>query len=448
MSNLDFLPSMLSSFGFNEGYRDIITIIDDYPKYNIGVSSIGTIHPDFIFPSETIDFVFNQEVVTEPRLAGASAEPNNFLVNPLSFKINTIFPLMSPITGWINPVFAKLWKMAYLGFWGMPTYVKGTIQSPIAGGSGQSTIYNISDFINLPFPVNAFIEDGILSEPIILTTANKTTEVITFSNPTINSHVNANTTIKVRILSGTEPLEDPTFAIASTIHGLAMPCLVNKIEINAKSEEPVKITIEFVVLNIYGNRQIDIFNQYNALINTRAKEVATRLVYSNTIKVSEYTSGLPTGTFGLPLYINGMPFIGTFEGFKINNNSIQSMNITIDNQLKEIITINSNKTQEERFAENITPWAYYSEGRNITGNIVFKEPIFPMAFTQKIAGPSSVNGGGMIIDFQSFKITLDELIWKPGTDNRPLNQTNRTLEWKYATDFLVHMPLLKFSKIS
>jgi hypothetical protein len=123
------------------------------------------------------------------------------------------------------------------------------------------------------------------------------------------------------------------------------------------------------------------------------------------------------------------------------------VSLTIDNQLKEIYSNHSLKSNvQSRRRENAYPYALYSEGRLITGKIKYRSPIDFFANLERLAGPSSINGGGLTIDYGNFKITLSEIAWEPSTGESNLESLNREINFTMLSENRNSMPSLEFSE--
>lgn len=439
MSNLDFMPSLLASLGFAQGYRDVVGIIENQAIYNIGTSvPLETIQPHLLIPMDSFSFAYNQEVNTM-HLGGGGLEPNTFHNNQMGIRLNSTFPLMAHVSGMVDPVFSKLWQLTYYASWGSPTYVV----AGVSGNAGDVTMLtdNVADFLQVaPLNLLAYIDDGAASEYVTINAATKASRVIGINSPLAYSH-NMNTAILyLRVPSSAyynDPTKDPTFALTSVLGGYMTPCMVNKIHITSKPEDVVKVEVEFVIGNVYGDKVKQITDVYNQLVYDRAQLPPYRMVYGNAINISEFNT--VTGEFGLPIFTD-MPYTGGFLGLQIYNNTIASIDITIENNLKEVYTLWSARKNNLRHADNMMPFGYYSGGRKIYGDIVFRNPVASLAFTQKIAGPSSVNTlplstnhGSLLFDFKCFTISIPELVWEPGSFSNNNTDIDRSLKWQMVS---------------
>jgi len=447
ISNLEIMPSFLDALGFSQQYRDIICIIENPNIYNIGTSvQLENIQPHLVIPSDSINISYNQEVETENN-AGGGAEQNTFMNRQMNINVNINIPLMSHVSGMVDPVFSKLWQLAYYAFWGSPTY----IVCHAGGISGDNTLIvdNIADFLPIANAhIVAYISDGVNSENVIIVGANKSSRRINLQGVLSNSYSLQNSILYTRmphLQFLDDPSKDPVFAISSLFYGYMMPCLVNKVNIKHSAQDVVSVGIDMLVGNIYGDKSKQIADCYNDVVKLRSKLPPYRIVYGNTVDISDIDS--TTGMFGLPIF-SDLPYTGGFLGLDIYNNTISQSNIYIDNNLQPIYTLWSPNKYEHRHQENMMPFGYYSSGRKIYGEIVFKNPIFPLALTQKYAGPDEKHFG-IKFDFKCFSITIPKIVWSPGSVNGRNDDIEKTLQWKMVSNIVDDslMPELEYSYI-
>jgi hypothetical protein len=94
--------------------------------------------------------------------------------------------------------------------------------------------------------------------------------------------------------------------------------------------------------------------------------------------------------------------------------------------------------------KNLLPYAYYSTGRSISGNITYSSPIKPWLFAEKLSGPSSINNGGIIFDFGPFKLELPEIIWSTQSSESSMEQVHqKRVNWSVVSKNFDFDPYLK-----
>ena len=150
-----------------------------------------------------------------------------------------------------------------------------------------------------------------------------------------------------------------------------------------------------------------------------------------------------SGDFGLASAIQN-PIMEGFQGNNLLSAAFTGFSITIDNQLQEVYTAHSLSNDPEiRQMENSYPFALVSQGRKISGSLRYKTPIAPWAVLEKMAGPSSLNGGGMEVDFSDCVIRLPEIAWSPSTSNGDVkSDQTRELNWSLVSETYDSSPIL------
>jgi hypothetical protein len=100
-----------------------------------------------------------------------------------------------------------------------------------------------------------------------------------------------------------------------------------------------------------------------------------------------------------------------------------------------------NYNYEERANNNLLPWAYYSEGRKVSGEINYTSPMNPFLLADKLAGPGSINKGGLVYNFGPFYITFDEVVWSPDNSEASVDSNHtKVLKWSIARQNLNDNP--------
>ena len=158
------------------------------------------------------------------------------------------------------------------------------------------------------------------------------------------------------------------------------------------------------------------------------------------INNTSYTSG----GFGLTTVAFGHPFFQGFQGIGTTSFLVQEFTLTIENQLEPVYSLHSiNPDKYVRFRENLKPYALISNGRKIEGIIKYISPISPYALAEKLAGPSSINNGGIIFDFGPFKMELPDIIWASTNSDSAMEQVHqKKVEWEAVSKNFVFDPYL------
>lgn len=429
------------------GFNDVVAFVFDSPRETSINATANTIEAKNILETKSLNFAINQKSVSGDRYAGEGADQSMLSIGNISISASLTTPLFQSESGWVTPIFATLWDRTKLSWWGTAGACRGNLINDIAIGATYLETDNISDFASLPTPFNLnILTDTETPETVIVSSVTKATRRLNLSSPTLNAHTALATTISCLPYNLTNgPVREPAFSLMSLREGMLSPCLVDKMTLTANSGEPVQIEMSFKALNIYRDRQMDMKNRKQELIsNVFSINSPNRIINGTMVKLS--LSSYNSGNFGLPTAL-GDQIVAGFQGLQINNFTIVGVTLTIENQLKEIYTSHSiNRDVQLRRRENTYPYALASEGRIISGKIRYRSPIDFWSNFEKIAGPSSINGGGLSIDFGSFSITMNEIAWQPSTDEGNMTSQNREISFTMVAENRNAMPVLDFSQ--
>lgn len=428
-------------------FTDVIAFVFDSPRETSLNATAADILPKNIIEAKSFRFNLDQKSVSNNRFAGEGADRANISIGQVSLRgtLNTV--LMQPISGWVTPLFSLIWDRTRLSWWGTATACQGNLISSVGIGATILTTDNISDFAALPTPFNLkILSDTETPEELSVTNVIKSNRYLYLNSSCSAAHTVSATTLSTLPYNTTYgPVREPAFSLMSLREGLITPCLINKLNIDANAGQDVEINIDFNGLNIYRDAQIDLKARRQTLINEVFKiHDPTRIVNGTTVKLSLATSN--SGNFGLATAL-GDPILSGFQGQSISNFVITGVSLTIENNLKEVYTSHSiNLNVQKRRRENSYPYALVSEGRTISGKIRYRSPIDFWSNLERIAGPSSINGGGLIIDFGNFKITMNEIAWQPSTSDGDMQTQTREISFTMVAETRNAMPLLEFSE--
>jgi hypothetical protein len=451
MSRLDETSSLYASLGFNPGYSDLLAICRDAPRETDIDGLVAAILPEYIVPAESFALQLEQSAASKDRRVGEGADPNSFTLGQVSVRGTVKMPLLAKATGYVDWSLAALWDLALLGYWGTASAAMSRIASNTPGvaiNSGTSTMVvdNIVDFLPItrPFSLAILPEAGSneTSETVTVTGVNKATRTLAFSSGTAHSHTPNSTILSARITTNQAPVREPAFSLFSLREGLLSPCLVNKITIDADAESGIVVTVEFASLRIKRSTQIDLRSEYVDLMTSFSRVTPPlRKVDPMMIQIKPLSAN--SGDFGLASAIQN-PIMEGFQGNNLLSAAFTGFSITIDNQLQEVYTAHSLSNDPEiRQMENSYPFALVSQGRKISGSLRYKTPIAPWAVLEKMAGPSSLNGGGMEVDFSDCVIRLPEIAWSPSTSNGDVkSDQTRELNWSLVSETYDSSPIL------
>lgn len=427
------LSNQYSSLGFNPGYYDLL-ILDRVSSTEPGFEyNFGSIDTNFLLAVENLNFSFAQDALNYKRLAGEGADPNTFGLSKSDFSASFNMLLKASSTGYIDFGFASLWDAATLAYQGTGNAIAGRIlstNSSVGIGTTFVVVDNISDFKSLTTPFNltfSKFSGTEISETVSVTTVNKTNRTLYFSSGTANTHTLANTYIKAGLASTTR---NPTFNLVSLFQGLLSGCLVDKITINIKPGQDIETNIDLKFLNVNRKYQIDVNNNFDTLASNVAKYKVYRSLQGSEVRINN--TSYTAGGFGLTTNAFGHPFFQGFQGIGTTSFLVQEFTLTLENQLEPVYTLHSiHPDKYVRFRENLKPYGLVSNGRKIEGTIKYISPISPYALAEKLTGPSSINNGGIEVDFGVFKITFDEVVWSGSKASSQLSDS-QTKEIKFS----------------
>jgi hypothetical protein len=443
------LRSQFSSLGFNPGYYDLLIMdrnLSLEPDFNFNFS---TLDYNKILNVENLEFTFAQDATNFSRLAGEGADPNNFGLGKADFSASFNMLLKVPSTGYVDFGFANLWDCATLAYKGTGNSASGRIlnnNNPVGVGTTFINVDNIADFIGIPTPFTlAFkkLSGTGSTENKTVTNVDKANRRLFFSSGTAYSHVPNETFVWAK---PTNPAtnREPTFSLVSLFQGLLSGCLVNKLVIDIKPGEDVDINVDLKFTNVDRQYQIDVYENFSSLTSNISKYKVQRATNGSEVRINN--TSYTAGGFGLTNAF-GHPFFQGFIGLGVTSFLVKEFTITIDNQLEPVYGLHSISNDVHiRRRENLKPYALVSNGRKIEGVIKYLSPIAPWTLAEKLSGPSSINNGGIEVDFGSFKISFPEVVWSGSRSSSPLSD-NQTKEIKFsvATEKLENNPVLNFS---
>lgn len=428
------------------GFNDIVAFIFDSPRETSLDATAADILAKNILEAQTFRLTLDQKSVNQEKLIGENADITNLSIGQISINGTLDTLLMQPISGWVTPLINTLWDRTRLSYYGTATAAVGNLISNVGVGATTIITDNISDFAPLPTPFNLrILSDVETPETISVVNVHKSSRTLMMNSSISYAHTINNTTLSsLPYNSAQSPIREPAFSLLSLREGLLSPCLIDKISIEANADNPVKLSINFKALRIYRDKQIDLYASKENLKSQIFKiHDPTRVVNGTNVKV--YLSSAASGAFNLATEL-GDPILSGYQGLQIPEFTITGITLNINNQLKEVYTAHSiNRNIQLRRRENSYPYSLVSEGRIITGTIRYRSPIDFWSNLEKIAGPSSINGGGLTIDFGNFKIVMDEIAYQPSTGNGDMQTQNREISFTMLSETKNGMPILLFS---
>lgn len=452
MTDLQEMYSLYASLGYEQGFTDLLAILRNSPRELDFDFDVDDIRPRDVIPAKSFGFNIEQTSAYPTRLAGEGAESATIQTSIRKSRATAIIPIIAPTEGWVDPVIGMLWDLCKQARWGTASAASGRMISPTNDDpidAGQADIYtdNIADFMTFVLPMDITIlpaeGSGEALEIVRVVEIDKANRKLTLEDPTQYPH-SPNDTLLVYWPSFTGPEREPSFSLMSLREGMLAPCVVNKITIQATDvKTSVDINAEFAFIHTFRQAQVDLREVRQTLLTQLTRKPIGRLIFGSEITIS--STAASGGTFGLGEPLDNELFAG-YQGTSIFPITITGVSLIVDNQLQDAHTLHSKLTDKsKRHDENNRPLTLYSEGRKITGTITYKSPLESWAVLERLAGPSSVNNGGLVINFGSFKVTLNQLAWRPSKgDGKADAEVERTLEWSMLAETYDDMPTLEY----
>lgn len=442
-TNARFLNQIFSP-AYEVGYFDVMALARDInidPHYDLSYSTLNT---NYLFTANNITLNYKQESNLGKRLAGEGANPNTFKVDTRTYDLSFNIPIRIESWGYIDTVFSALYDFMIQGYKGSSTIYMGRILSsnnnPLVNVSSLQ-VDNIVDFLNLSTPFTAYIrsdddeEDG---ETVTVTTVNKTTKTLTLSGQTSKPHTPNISYIWAKPTNPTTNRE-PSFNIFSLREGLFTGCVVNSIKISITPGQTLNAQINIKFTNLDRKYQSNIFSNLETILTNVNDRKPNFLI--NGSQVSIENSRIESSEFTLGDIKNSPLFRGYQESL-IRDFEVNSFEINFDNNLQAVYSLNAKSNSfDKNFIKNLQPYAYYSNGRNISGSIKYSSPLKPWLFAEKLAGPPSLNKQDLIVNFGPFKLTLPEIVWSPDSSESSVEEVHKkSVSFTVATEKLTYDP--------
>jgi hypothetical protein len=184
------------------------------------------------------------------------------------------------------------------------------------------------------------------------------------------------------------------------------------------------------------------FNNFSSIVENYFKKKPSYIL--NGFNVRVYKSAPEYGLFGLGTMIDSKLFRG-FQQSKLDSIYVTEIDISIENNLKPIFTLNSKGSDpKQNFFKNSLPYGYYSEGRKISGSITYTGPIKPWAMVEFLSGPSSINNDGITFDMGPIKLELPEVVWSTvSQEHSRMEYQKNKVNFSVATQDYTFDPVLK-----
>jgi hypothetical protein len=437
--------SQLYAPAFETGYYDIFALSREYaedPDFSLSFSNINT---NYLFSIDNFKIMGTQESDAGQRFAGEGANPNTFQLGPKEYNISFTYPFKVDSWGYLDFSLAAFFDYCIEAFQGSPTSFIGRFTTDNASviGVGSTNLYvdNIAEFMALDLPFNAKIKSDNNSyyDLVEITSINKSNSLLTIGAG-INTSFNRDTSYIAAYPTSTG--KESSFSLFTLKQGLLSGCLVDKFSINFVPGEQIIASIELKCLNVDRTYQVQMYNNFTSIVENYFKKKPSYILNGYNVRV--YKSAPEYGLFGLGGILDSKLFRG-FQQSQLDSIFVTEMNISIENNLKPVFTLNSKNTNKKlNFFKNSLPYGYYSEGRKISGSITYTGPMKPWAMVEFLSGPSSINNDGITFDMGPIKLELPEVVWSTDSQehSRSEYQKNR-VNFSVATQNYTFDPVLK-----
>ena len=430
---------------YETGYFDVIALSREFTTNPYMNLDFGNLDSNYLFSVENFTIDYKQSAEYDSRLAGEGANPSTFFISNSEFSASFTIPLRAESWGYVDFVFAALYDFFIEGYKGSPTALIGRFNAhnPSTIGIGTSVLYidNIADFMSLPTPFTAKIkvDDSSIIETVTVNSYSKRASSVSLSAG-ISTAFSRSSGFLWAYPTNSE--REPSFNLFSLKQGLLAGCLVDKISLTFRPGESIVARVDIKILDVDRSYQTNMVSNFETILQAYLKRKPSFVLNGRNLRI--YKSVPDYGFFGLGSLIENNFFHG-YQQSELQNMFINEVNLELSNNLKPIYSLGSkHHDRVQRLNKNFFPFAYYSEGRKISGSIKYTGPIKPWSIAEFLAGPSVVNNGGITLDMGPAKIELPEVVWS--TENSTYDMTStemKSVNFAVVTQNYDFNPVLK-----
>jgi len=426
--------SLISFPSYEIGSFDVIVLSKEYgedPDYNLNFSNIDK---NYIFSVENFSIGKNQSISTD-RFAGEGINPQTFSIGKIDNTVSMRFPFRVDSWGYMDFSLAAFFDYCMQAKYGSPTSVLSRFTSSNSStvGSGTTLLYvdNIAELLPLTLPFSAKIKndnsDTVYNIQVI--DVSKTNKTITLASGAGSTFDRDSSFIASYVKNYSK---DSTFNLFSVKQGLLFGCMVDKFSINFTPGETVNVDIELKVLGVDRKYQTSIYNDFDTIVQKYLQKKPSYLLNGYSLQVSKNTPDY--GYFGLGTISESKIFQG-YQKSKLDSIFVDSISISIENSLTPVYTMNSKSSiTTKNKMKNLLPFAYYSEGRKISGTLTYTGPMKPNLMAEFLSGPSSLNNGGITLNMGPVKLELPEVVWTAQSQEHSVEQYQKnTVSFQVVT---------------
>jgi hypothetical protein len=187
--------------------------------------------------------------------------------------------------------------------------------------------------------------------------------------------------------------------------------------------------------------QKNFFNNFDTIMSNINDRKPNYLLNSTLVSVSNSQASTSNYTFNLGDAKTSKLFHG-YQEYDLRDFEIVEMTIDFKNNLEPVYSLNSKSSDTtENFNKNLQPYAYYSNGRTISGTVKYNSPMKPWLLVERLSGPSNINKSGIKFDFGPFTLELPQVTWSPDSSNSSVdNVQSHSISWSVVVDSLSYDP--------
>ncbi|MEY4573339.1 MAG: hypothetical protein RLZ10_2623, partial [Bacteroidota bacterium] len=432
---------------YEMGYFDCVAIsrdINNDPYYDM---SFGSLNTDYMFSINNMNLNYKQNSNFEKRLAGEGASPTTFKIDKRDYSFDFTMPIKIESWGDVDPGFAALYDYCIQGYKGSTNNFVGRILSDnmnsAIGSTNRFVIDNISDFMSLGTGYNAYIksdDNSETTETLVVSSIDKATKTVIFTTSTAYSHTPYKSYLWA---NGTNPNSnrEPSFSMFSAKEGLFSGCLIDSLTLRLVPGENIIANVGIKFTDLDRKYQKNFFNNFDTIMSNINDRKPNYLLNSTLVSVSNSQTSTSNNTFNLGDAKTSKLFHG-YQEYDLRDFEIVEMTIDFKNNLEPVYSLNSKSSDTtENFNKNLQPYAYYSNGRTISGTIKYNSPMKPWLLAERLSGPSNVNKSGIKFDFGPFTLELPQVTWSPDSTNSSVDSVqSHSISWSVVVDTLSYDP--------
>jgi hypothetical protein len=432
---------------YEMGYFDCVAIsrdINNDPYYDM---SFGSLNADYMFSINNMNLNYKQNSNFEKRLAGEGPTPTTFKIDKRDFSFDFTLPVKIESWGDVDPSVAALYDYCIQGYKGSTNNFVGRILASdvnsAIGSTDRFVIDNISDFMSLGTGYNVYVrsdDNSESTETLLVSSINKASKTIIFTTSSAYSHTPYKSYLWA---NGTNPgsNREPSFSMFSAKEGLFSGCLVDSLTLRIVPGDNIIANISVKFTDLDRKYQKNFYQNFDTIMSNINDRKPNYLLNASQVSVSNSQATTSNYTFNLGDAKTSKLFHG-YQEYDLRDFEITEMTIDFKNNLEPVYSLNSKSSDAtENFNKNLQPYAYYSNGRTISGTIKYNSPMKPWLLAERLSGPSNINKSGIKFNFGPFTLELPQVTWSPDSTNSTVDSVqNHSISWSVIADSLSYDP--------